>query len=367
MIIAYILFFLFFLFCVLELNTNLKIGTHDIRFLFIGVSILFLLLLQYIVQPKFDDYLNYTHFFSKVEPIDEVLSGNDYNFQNPEISFEIGYKYLNSIFKAAVDNEFIYLLVLNITTIIVFIVFIYKNTRYHFFVLLAYYSIIYPSFQLGVLRQSIANTLFICAIPTLYNHRYWKYYLIILVAVCFHISALLLFLFPLFVNRQFSVRIIVSLFIIGNVFYFLNIDIVRLLFQGLLYFESSSVTSSILYYLDSNYENNFLGVGFWDRTLQFIIIYFIYNYLLNVRKLDGMTKLFINIALFSLFLQLYSFNYPVFTNRLRFYFSLFIFLLIDKYVSISMKKTNRIIFISYSLLYCFMMFHISTSYIREID
>lgn len=367
MIVAYILFFLFLVFCVLELNTNLKIGAHDIRFLFILMSVLFLLLLQYIVQSEFNDYLNYTRFFAKVEPIDEVISGNNYYFQNPEISFEIGYKYLNSIFKAAIDNEFFYLLVLNLTTIVIFWIFIYRNAYYGFFVFLAYYSIIYPSFQLGILRQSIANALFICAIPFLYNRCYYKYYLIISLAVCFHTTALLLFLFPLFANRQFSMKIIVLFFIIGNAFYFLNIDIIRLLFQGLLSFEDSSVTSSILYYLDSTYENNFLGIGFWDRTLQFVIICFIYNYLLNVNKMDGMTRLFLNISLFSLFLQLYSFNYPIFTNRLRFYFSLFIFLLIDKYISISMKKTNKVIFIFYSLLYCFVMFHISTSYLREID
>lgn len=102
----------------LELNTNLKIGAYNIQFLLIWSSVLFLLLFQYIAQPKFNDYLNYTYFFSKVEPIDEVILGNDYNFQNPDISFEIGYKYLNSIFKAAIDNEFFYLLVLNITTIV---------------------------------------------------------------------------------------------------------------------------------------------------------------------------------------------------------------------------------------------------------
>lgn len=351
----------------LELNTNLKIGAYNIQFLLIWSSVLFLLLFQYIAQPKFNDYLNYTYFFSKVEPIDEVILGNDYNFQNPDISFEIGYKYLNSIFKAAIDNEFFYLLVLNITTIIVFGTFIYKKVCNKFLVFLVYFSIIYPSFQLGMLRQSIANTLFICALPSLYNRCNWKYYLIISLAVCFHTTALLLFLLPLFVYRQFPVKIVVLFFIIGNVFYFLNIDIVRLLLQGLLFFESSSVTSSILYYLDSNYENNFLGVGFWDRTLQFIVICFIYNYLLNVKKLDSMTKVILNISLFSFFLQLYSFNYPVFTNRLRFYFSLFIFLVIDKYISTSMEKANRIIFISYSLLYSFLMFHISTSYIREID
>lgn len=93
----------------LELNTNLKIGAYNIQFLLIWSSVLFLLLFQYIAQPKFNDYLNYTYFFSKVEPIDEVILGNDYNFQNPDISFEIGYKYLNSIFKAAIDNEFFYL------------------------------------------------------------------------------------------------------------------------------------------------------------------------------------------------------------------------------------------------------------------
>lgn len=367
MIVAYILFFLFLLFCVLELNTNLKVGVHDIRFLFIGTSILFLLLLQSIIQPKFDDYINYTRFFSKVESIDEVISGHDSYFKNPEISFEIGYKYLNSIFKAVINNEFFYLLVLNIITIIIFWNFISKKTHYIFFVFLAYYSIVYSSFQLGILRQSIANTLFICAIPSLYNRCYCKYYLIISFAVCFHTTALLLFLFPLFINRQFSIKIIVLIFIIGNVFYFFNIDVVHLLFQGLFFFEGSAVASSILYYLDSAYENNFLGIGFWDRTFQFVIICFVYKSLLSLNKVNAITILFLNLSLFSLFLQLYSFNYPIFTNRLRFYFNLFLFLLIDRYIAVSEKKTNRVVFISYSLLYFFVMFHISTSYLREID
>lgn len=367
MIVAYTLFFLFSLFFVLELITNLKIGAHNVRFLLIGISILLLLILQYLVQPEFSDYSNYTRFFSKIEPIDEVISGNDYNFQYPEISFEIGYKCLNSILKTVIDNESIYLIVLNIATILIFWVFIFKKASYKFLVFLAYYSIIYPSFQLGILRQSIANVIFVCAIPALFNRCYWKYYLIISLAVCFHTTALLLFLIPLFVFRQFSKRLIILLFITGNVFYILKIDIVRLLFQGLLFFENSSISSSILYYLDSVYENNFLGVGFWDRTLQFVIIYYLYNYFLRTRKADDMIIMFVNLSLFALFLQLYSFNYPVFTNRLRFYFCLFIFMLIDRYIFVSVNKSNRVIFIAYSLLYSFLMFHISTSYIREID
>jgi hypothetical protein len=115
--------------------------------------------------------------------------------------------------------------------------------------------------------------------------------------------------------------------------------------------------------LDANLENNYLGIGYWDRLVQFIIIYFIYSSLSKREKLDSITISFINLSLCLIFLQLYAFNYPIFTNRLRFYFCLFMFIVIDRYLSTSRHKNSFLI--GYSLLYSIMMLTISTSYLRE--
>lgn len=365
MILASFILFILYFFLFLEYETKLMWRNKDISVWFIVISLLLLFLFQIQAQPKFNDYLNYTSFYQKVEAIDQVFNGNNSNFKYPDIAFEIGYKYLNSIFKYFTSNELIFLYAINIFSILIVCRFIKKYSYSFFLVFGAYYALIYPSFQLGILRQAIANVFFLYAVDCLVNRKYLYYFVIILIALLFHATAIILLLLPFFANRTLNVKLVIGIFVIGNLLYFFHIDVVIIILKGILLFSDLSISNSIIYYLDDGINNNFLGIGFWDRTLQFICLYFIYKSLSKKQALDVTTNLFFNIALFALLLQLYSFNYPVFTNRLRFYFYLFLFLLIDKYLVVTRSNSNKFIMLFYSVIYCSLMFMISTAYLQS--
>lgn len=360
---SFILFSLFSSFYLIEVKTDFYCKGRNLSVFFIFISIILLCGLQNSIQHLFSDYNNYSNFFQKVEPINQVLKNKGYNFENPDISFEIGYKYLNSFFKYFTDNEKVFFYVVNVILISIVCKFIKKYSTNFFFIFIAYYSFMYSSFQLGILRQAIANGLFLYIIHFLFEKKYLFYIVSVLVISTFHTTALLLIFLPIFTNRKINMNYILFFFLFGNLLYLFKIDIVSSVLKLFLLLGDSPIANSILYYLDANLENNYLGIGYWDRLIQFVIIYFIYNSLSKRGKLDTITISFINLSLCLIFLQLYAFNYPIFTNRLRFYFYLFIFIVIDKYLS--MSRHNNSILIGYSLLYSMMMLGISTSYLRE--
>ena len=360
---SFILFSLFILFYFIEIKTAFCCKNKNLTVFFILISVILLCGLQSIIQHHFNDYVNYSNFFRKVEPINQVWQSRGYNFENPDISFEIGYKYLNSFFKYFTYNECIFFYIINVILMLMVCRFIKKYSTNFFLVFIVYYAFMYPSFQLGILRQGIANGLFLYIIHFLFEKKYLFYIVSIFIISTFHTTALLLIFLPIFTNRKINMNYILFFFLFGNFLYLLKIDIVSFVLKLFLLLNNFPIANSILYYLDANLENNYLGIGYWDRLVQFIIIYFIYSSLSKREKLDSITISFINLSLCLIFLQLYAFNYPIFTNRLRFYFCLFMFIVIDRYLSTSRHKNSFLI--GYSLLYSIMMLTISTSYLRE--
>lgn len=329
-----------------------------------SIIFLSLIIIQVQYQHLFSDYDNYISFFNKVEPINEIIIGNKYNFDNPEISFEFGFKIFTSITKFFQFDKELYLIFINIIVIIAYSIFIKRNVKHFFFVLISYYAIIYPSFQLGILRQAIASTLFIYSIHYI-SDRKIIYSLIVLIASSFHLTALILLFLPYFASKEKFIKYFFYIFCFGELFYLLKIDIVSYVFNIITNSFSGPLSNSIKYYLLSNYENNYLGIGFWDRSIQFILIFYIYLFLKKKEILNVTHIEYINISLFNILIQVYSFNYPIMTNRLRFYFCLFPFLLYETYLNHTKYKTNRIIMIIFCITYSFMMLNISTSYINN--
>lgn len=127
-------------------------------------------------STHFNDYVNYSNFFRKVEPINQVWQSRGYNFENPDISFEIGYKYLNSFFKYFTDNECIFFYIINVILMLMVCRFIKKYSTNFFLVFIVYYAFMYPSFQLGILRQGIANGLFLYIIHFLFEKKIFILY-----------------------------------------------------------------------------------------------------------------------------------------------------------------------------------------------
>lgn len=85
--------------------------------------------------------------------------------------------------------------------------FIKKQTRYYFTGILIYYLLFYCYMNFEILRASLAVCVFMLAFNSLINKKYKTYYLYVVLAIFFHISAVCLIFFPLLLKSANKVSL----------------------------------------------------------------------------------------------------------------------------------------------------------------
>ncbi|MDE6264241.1 MAG: EpsG family protein, partial [Paramuribaculum sp.] len=154
------------------------------------------------------DTLNY------MEGYQDLPTFQTYELQNFILyRYEPGYLLLCMICKE-IGNEFFLLQIFQsiiLNTAVIY--FFYMYCKNPFMALILYYYIIWPYFNTEILRESIAISIFILNYENLNKGKYLRYYIWTILAICFHFSAIILVLFPLFknikCNRYFFIAIII--------------------------------------------------------------------------------------------------------------------------------------------------------------
>jgi hypothetical protein len=88
-------------------------------------------------------------------------------------------------------------------------VFINRYSEYRFSAVLIYYFMSFLYFNCEILRESMAICIFLFAIPALVKKKWIKYYLLVTIAIFFHLSSFLLYFLPLMkpaFNEKISVK-----------------------------------------------------------------------------------------------------------------------------------------------------------------
>lgn len=140
--------------------------------------------------------------------------------------------------------KLVYATVLNISIF----TFFRRNTNYLFMAILYYLMLYGLYFNFEIFREAMALTVFIWAYPLINQKKWAKYYLLCIVAIMFHTSALILFFVPL-----------ISLLKVGNmtttmIMFFATIVLIVISSQ------TTSIIARLLSYsedLDSNYAYYF--------------------------------------------------------------------------------------------------------------
>lgn len=150
----------------------------------------------------------------------------DYKFSDSR--YQLLYIIFTAISRSLSDDFFCFQILhaLYVNTIIFW--FYSKYTKHTFFALSLYFLMLYIPFNMEVLRESLAVSTFLLAWPMFKNGRWLWYYVICLIALGFHLSAILTFVFPLFRLpglRQFFVfgkRTIIICFLLFSIGFFIQ-------------------------------------------------------------------------------------------------------------------------------------------------
>ena len=229
---------------------------------------------------------------------------------------EIGYATLNNFFSSFSISYNIFLLFINGVSIMFIYKFLEKNTIFKIVSILIFFSNLYLYFNLSGIRQALAISITCFSFTFALNKNPIKFFLLVLLASTFHITAIS-FLFIYFLPR--------------NNFKVIHILIFSIFFI-LIYFFLSSITDLIALYSlkDANYYINIqeksesLGqlyiVGIAVRS---VILGMIFYNRKNLNQIENFTYIF-NIYLFGLaiFISTYMIS-PDIGVRVSSYFTIF--------------------------------------------
>ena len=119
------------------------------------------------------------------------------SFRFSSIRYEPGFIIFASIPKTF-SPDFVYLQIFQaivVNTIIFW--FVYKNTQNRFIALILYFICLYVNLNTEVMREALAVCCFLLAWPFFRNGKWLLYYPLVLLAITFHISAVMLLFLPI--------------------------------------------------------------------------------------------------------------------------------------------------------------------------
>jgi len=199
-----------------------------------------------------------------------------FNFNFKEALYNPSWYIFNGISKSINDSFYTFQFLHAIVVNVVIFWFIDKYAVKRYAVLPFYFFLYFVYFNMEILRESLAIAVFLTALPAFFNKNWIKYYVLALLAMSFHNSAMVILVFPLFylklgIRYQILIFIlsciITSVLVSGNFLFMLGLDKI---------FGSNS-----LFYL--NKEMNLSGSIF--QLLKLVPVYCIY-YVSIKKKLE---------------------------------------------------------------------------------
>lgn len=263
-----ILFVVFFVIIVLSLlNINRK-EKVNLSYYFILITLVILSSIRFKVGG---DSMVYYDKFNENPTFYELFS---FNFK--DAVYNPSWYIFNGIAKGINNSFYTFQLLHAIVVNVVIFWFIAKYAVNRYAVLPFYFFLYFCYFNMEILREALAIAVFLTSLPAFFNKNWIKYYVLALVAMSFHNSALVVLVFPLF-YLKLSIRYQILIFIVtciitgvlvsGNFLFMLGLDKI---------FGSNS-----LFYL--NKEMNLIGSIF--QLLKLVPVYYIY-YVSKQKKLE---------------------------------------------------------------------------------
>lgn len=149
------------------------------------------------------------------------------------------------------------------------ILYLFRQYTTHIFLCTLLYGISYVFFlfNMEVMREAIAVVLCGLGMHSYLRGDKWKFYVLVGISILFHISALIVLLFPLVRLKKINIQIMILAFI-ASLFLFLLSDVVVNYLPSLLGTQANSIVEKIFMYSDITL-NLF---GFIENTILYLVI-----------------------------------------------------------------------------------------------
>lgn len=263
-------------------------------------------------------YLSALEYY-KALPKDEILRAElVYPYD-----FETGYFFLTKLCAWLGFSKTAFLFLIAVIIYIPMFVAIYKQSLNPYLSILTYFSFSLFAYSLGIFRQMIALAIVVCGIEYVKNRNFFKYLLLVCIAMTFHSTAILslaiYFLYPLKWNMNALV-----LFVISGIALFFGPYIVELMILLMPKYKG---------YIDGEWQSG----GSYLMLILFVAI-FVLIYVENKKQSPTATnKLAFDALALTILVQSIGYSLNIFGRAIGF-FSVYLLFLIPNYVELVVGK-----------------------------
>lgn len=295
----------------------------------------------------FTDCFQYHEFYEKVGSFSSVMEASELSLYEP------GYVLANIFLYYICDEPFFFQFIWTFIDVILLYVILKRETGKYFLLAFAFLIPFFEGVQMNLFRNIKAILIFFWAIKYIREKQMIKYLLAILLAMTFHLTAVLYIPFYFFVNKHIPKTMLV-ISCVAVAFYFIGLSS---LFSDMVYIgvlmggKFDRITNS---YIDSAESVGFT-FGFIYRL--FLLIYFLCLY----KKLSNKNQVMLNVAIIYICCNIFFNDVRVMRDRFAALFALSLPCIIP-YVSpsINVQKQKRN-FIILNMLFTFAYTYVQNS------
>lgn len=285
------------------------------------------------------DWYNYYPYFKKL---------NSFIYNGYEPGF-VAYTYFIKLLFHSYQS---FVLISTIIDIVLLDIFLrrYVEAKYYAFALALFIGFAGIVLQTDLMRNIKSILIFMISIKYIENRKFSKYLILNLIGLLFHWTSI--FLIPLYFlyKKPFSLKFILTIFIVGNIIILFNIHYIKPLLLYLANFIGGTTKIKIFYYLsDKLYSKPYdISYGYFIRQITTLLVMFYYTKILNKSKSN---IVFLNsfIILMSVYLFFSEASIAIARLNIIFNFSMAIMIIILFNVIVPIS-TRLFLFLIYSLL-----------------
>ncbi|WP_197286279.1 EpsG family protein [Pedobacter sp. PACM 27299] len=270
--------------------------------------------------------------------------GADWNsyfefYQETTDAVEIGYATLNNVFSKLSVPYNVFLLFINGISLILMYIFLRKHSLVLVIGMLIFYSDLFLYFNLSGIRQAIATAITCYSITYAINRQFVKFSLLVVLASCFHLTALVFFAAYFLPRKKFSTFQL--LFFAGG---FLSFSFFINYFSELI--TLYTMKNAEFYLTQQVKSENLLGLFYVGIAKRLIIVGLIFGFGRKIIN-NGNFRYFFNIYLFGLAIYLTSYMIsPDIGVRLSSYFITFEMVIAGNLLYFTKSRNTRLLIVT---------------------
>jgi hypothetical protein len=174
-------------------------------------------------------------------------------------------------------------------------------------------------FSYSLLRNAKAMMFFLISLKSVEEKKIIKYMLLNFIGALFHITSILYLPLYFILNKKISRKILLTIFIIGNLLFLFQIEWCKIFLIKISYFFPGRLGNLLKFYLSSNIYSNTYGItiGFFERFFSFIIFF---NFTQKLYKINKNNTIYLNVFYLYVFIFLYFSEISILLERVAILF-----------------------------------------------